>query len=176
MDEWEALHQGTGREGIDSPSHFDLRGLRQIARLNQPSRPEPPPPEPSPPESPPPEPRSSPPKFPRRALVRPYTRTGGRTRPRQELALEALVMTTARGLGYAAMASPEERFICELCVEAYSIAEIAAYARLPIGVVKVIVDDLSTAGAVEIRQPGLVLADSSSYHFMSRLLEGLRSL
>ena len=72
--------------------------------------------------------------------------------------------------------SPEQRFICDLCVDVHSVAEIAAFARLPLGVVKVLVDDLSEARAVEIQRPGFVLADQGSRDFMQRILNGLRSL
>jgi len=109
-------------------------------------------------------------------LVRPYARTGGRTKPARELALEALVVTTERGRRYEGVESPEQRFICDLCVDVHSVAEIAAFARLPLGVVKVLVDDLSRVGAVEIRRPGFVLDDKGSQEFMQRILNGLRSL
>lgn len=190
VDEWEELHQGTDREGLDSPARFDLRGIGRVVQLSQrvPTAPTAPTvPQRSPVGDSSRTEASSEPeaadhgsvqnsKITRRTLVRPYARTGGRTRPRQELALEALVMTTEQGLDDTTMSSPEERFVCRLCVETYSIAEIAAHARLPLGVVKVVVDDLATAGAVVVRQPGNVLDDRHSYSFLTRLLEGLRSL
>ncbi|MEU3274674.1 DUF742 domain-containing protein [Saccharomonospora sp. NPDC006951] len=117
-----------------------------------------------------------PPRFEHRSLVRPYARTGGRTRPAQELNLDTLVSTSASGRRYEAAETPEKQFICDLCAEVRSIAEIAAYARLPLGVVKVIVDDLARAGAVDIHQTGFVLTDRSSQDFMSRILDGLRAL
>ncbi|PWV78588.1 Protein of unknown function [Prauserella marina] len=120
--------------------------------------------------------QQEPPRFEHRSLVRPYARTGGRTRPAQELNLDTLVSTSASGRRYEAAETPEKQFICDLCVEVRSIAEIAAYARLPLGVVKVIVDDLARAGAVDIHQTGFVLTDRSSQDFMSRILDGLRAL
>ncbi len=151
MDDWAALHQGTGREEFDAPGRFDLTGLPKLVR-------------------------AEPVRQPRRSLVRPYARTGGRTRPGQELALESLVWTTAAGRRHEGVVSVEQRFICDLCVESRSVAEVAAYVHLPLGVVKVIVADLADAGAVEIHHPGLLVADRSSLDFMSRLLEGLRAL
>ncbi|WP_007027775.1 DUF742 domain-containing protein, partial [Saccharomonospora iraqiensis] len=117
-----------------------------------------------------------PPRFTHRSLVRPYARTGGRTRPANELALEALVATTERGRRYEGVQSPEQRYVCDLCVEVHSVAEIAAFAKLPLGVVKIVVDDLAEVGAVDLQQPGFVLSDRDSRDFMERILTGLRAL
>lgn len=201
-DEWAALNQPTDREGFDSPDRFDLSGLSQVTQLARRLRQQPtaapghtgaagragpaghlPPPsaaQPSTAQPPPPpaQPRTAqpPPHFTHRSLVRPYARTGGRTRPSTELALEALVVTTDRGRRYEGVVSPEQRFICDLCVDVHSVAEIAAFARLPLGVVKVLVDDLSTVGSLQIRRPGFVLADQDSRDFMERILDGLKAL
>ncbi|PXY20182.1 DUF742 domain-containing protein [Prauserella flavalba] len=155
VDAWDALHQGTGREGFDSPERFDLTSLPKLTRR---------------------EPVRGPARFEHRSLVRPYARTGGRTRPGQDLQLESLVATSERGRRYLGAATTVQRFICDLCVEVRSVAEVAAYSRLPLNVAKVIVDDLAAAGAVEIQQPGMLLTDRSSRDFMSRILEGLRAL
>lgn len=117
-----------------------------------------------------------PPRFTHRSLVRPYARTGGRTRPANDLALEALVATTERGRRYEGVQSPEQRYVCDLCVEVHSVAEIAAFAKLPLGVVKIVVDDLAEVGAVDLQQPGFVLSDRDSRDFMERILTGLRAL
>lgn len=114
-----------------------------------------------------------------RSLVRPYARTGGRVAPATNLQLESLVSAYDVGgaMASGAVASTMQRFICDLCAEDIkSIAEIAAYARLPLGVVKVIVSDLADAGAVSIQQPGMVAGDRSSQAFMERILEGLKAL
>ncbi|MCP2235627.1 DUF742 domain-containing protein [Prauserella halophila] len=114
-----------------------------------------------------------------RSLVRPYARTGGRVAPATDLQLESLVSAydVAGAIASGAVASTMQRFICDLCAEEVkSIAEIAAYARLPLGVVKVIVSDLADAGAVSIQRPGMVTGDRSSQAFMERILEGLKSL
>lgn len=114
-----------------------------------------------------------------RSLVRPYARTGGRVAPATDLQLESLVSAydVAGATASGAVASTVQRFICDLCTEEIkSIAEIAAYARLPLGVVKVIVSDLADAGAVAIQRPGRVTGDRSSQAFMERILEGLKAL
>ncbi|WP_197318804.1 DUF742 domain-containing protein [Saccharomonospora sp. NB11] len=185
VDEWEALNKPTDREAFDQPSKFDLSSVSGVTQLARRVRdqsgstlPAGGPRAARPPAGVPAQPRTAtaPPHFTHRSLVRPYARTGGRTKPAKDLALEALVVTTESGRRYEGVVSPEQRFICDLCVDVHSVAEIAAFARLPLGVVKVLVDDLSETRAVEIQRPGFVLADRGSRDFMQRILNGLRSL
>jgi hypothetical protein len=110
------------------------------------------------------------------SLVRPYTRTGGRTRPDYDLAIEALVSTSDRGMGRDAAVLPEHRSICGLCVDTRSVAEIAAHLRLPLGVVRVLIGDMASMGLVLIHQGGLVVGDRPSIEFLERVLSGLRRL
>ncbi len=108
--------------------------------------------------------------------VRPYTRTGGRTRSDHNLALEALVSTSDDGRRYRGVRSIEHRRICDLCLDTRSVAEIAAHLRLPLGVVKVLVGDMADLGLVLIHQTELILGDQTSREFMERVLAGLRAL
>ncbi|WP_229371731.1 DUF742 domain-containing protein [Umezawaea beigongshangensis] len=110
------------------------------------------------------------------SLVRPYTRTGGRTRPDYDLAIEALVSTSERGLERDAAVLPEHRSICGLCIDTRSVAEIAALMRLPLGVARVLIGDMAGAGLVLIHQGGLVVGDRPSIDFLERVLSGLRRL
>ncbi|MGW4832417.1 DUF742 domain-containing protein [Amycolatopsis japonica] len=180
---WDSLYQGTEREAFDSPSRFELSSISTV----MPRRPPAPPPEPVPPmpspirQSPPPRPTDVAPASvylppASGSRVRPYTRTGGRTRTAHDLALEALVSTSEGGRRYRGVRTPEHRQICDLCLDTRSIAEIAAHLRLPLGVVKVLVGDMADAGLVLIHQTELILGDSSSRAFMERVLQGLRAL
>ncbi|GAA3847974.1 DUF742 domain-containing protein [Saccharothrix violaceirubra] len=110
------------------------------------------------------------------SLVRPYTRTGGRTRPDYDLAIEALVSTSERGLERDAAVLPEHRSICGLCTDTRSVAEVAAHLRLPLGVVRVLIGDMASMGLVLIHQGGLVVGDRPSIDFLERVLSGLRRL
>ncbi|GGP34970.1 DUF742 domain-containing protein [Saccharothrix coeruleofusca] len=110
------------------------------------------------------------------SLVRPYTRTGGRTRPDYDLAIEALVSTSERGLERDAAVLPEHRSICGLCTDTRSVAEVAAHLRLPLGVVRVLIGDMASMGLVLIHQGGLVVGDRPSIEFLERVLSGLRRL
>jgi hypothetical protein len=110
------------------------------------------------------------------SLVRPYTRTGGRTRPDYDLAIEALVSTSDRGLERDAAVLPEHRSICGICTDTRSVAEVAAHLRLPLGVVRVLIGDMASMGLVLIHQGGLVVGDRPSIDFLERVLSGLRRL
>ena len=110
------------------------------------------------------------------SLVRPYTRTGGRTRPDYDLAIEALVSTSDRGRLPEAAVLPEHRSICGLCLDTRSVAEVAAHLRLPLGVARVLIGDMAGMGLVLIHQSGMVVGDRPSIEFMERVLSGLRRL
>ncbi|WP_181776973.1 DUF742 domain-containing protein [Amycolatopsis pittospori] len=193
---WDSLYQGTEREAFDSPSRFELSSISTVMPRRPTAPPEPVPtiPTPSPVASPlsapspirqsPPRPASSAGSAPASVYlppasgsrVRPYTRTGGRTRTAHDLALEALVSTSDDGRRYRGVRTIEHRQICDLCLDTRSIAEIAAHLRLPLGVVKVLVGDMADAGLVLIHQTELIMGDSSSRAFMERVLQGLRAL
>ena len=110
------------------------------------------------------------------SLVRPYTRTGGRTRSDYDLAIEALVSTSDRGKAPDAAVLPEHRSICGLCLDTRSVAEVAAHLRLPLGVARVLIGDMAGMGLVLIHQSGMVVGDRPSIEFMERVLSGLRRL
>ncbi len=77
-------------------------------------------------------------------LVRPYAMTGGRTRPRYQLAIEALVSTTADPMHLSGLL-PEHQRICTLCREVKSVAEVSALLSMPLGVARILVADLAEA-------------------------------
>src|SRR6266498_493507 len=110
------------------------------------------------------------------SLVRPYTRTGGRSRSDYDLAIEALVSTSERGKAPDAAVLPEHRSICGLCLDTRSVAEVAAHLRLPLGVARVLIGDMAGMGLVLIHQSGMVVGDRPSIEFMERVLSGLRRL
>ncbi|MGY0018915.1 DUF742 domain-containing protein [Streptomyces sp. cg35] len=110
-------------------------------------------------------------------LVRPYAMTGGRTRPRYQLAIEALVHTTAQPHQLQGQL-PEHQRICNLCREIKSVAEISALLTIPLGVARILVADLAEAGLVAIHQPG---GDENAggqpdVTLLERVLSGLRKL
>lgn len=116
------------------------------------------------------------------ALVRPYAVTRGRTRPRLEIAMEALVETTVRGRA----ANPnkggqgrETQYIAALCDgRVQSLAEIAARMQLPLGVARVLIADMAADGLVAVYEPTSLedAPDAVGTELLERVLSGLRRL
>ncbi|MEJ2862053.1 DUF742 domain-containing protein [Actinomycetospora flava] len=105
--------------------------------------------------------------------VRPYTITGGRTRTQVTLAIETLVQT-ASALDVPTTAMPEEqRAICRLCVMPISVAEVSARVDLPLGVTRVVLDDMARGGLVVLHLPS---DDRPSRELLERVLDGLQRL
>lgn len=115
-----------------------------------------------------------------RSLVRPYTVTGGRTATRYDLAVEALVVATADGPSDTPGRLPEARAICELCRECRSVAEIAAHLAVPLGVARVLVEDVAEEGLVHVYQTaseqGAHVEGRPDRAVLERVLGGLREL
>ncbi|WP_240137112.1 DUF742 domain-containing protein [Streptomyces sp. MUM 178J] len=85
-------------------------------------------------------------------LVRPYTVSGGRTRPTATLELLSLVMATG-SVPPRAQLGPEHVTALALCGGPTSVAEVAACLRLPAAIAKVVLSDLMDCGAVTARAP-----------------------
>jgi hypothetical protein len=110
-------------------------------------------------------------------LIRPYAMTGGRTRPRYQLAIEALVSTTAAPERVVTLL-PEHQRICNLCLDIKSVAEISALLSMPLGVARILVADLAESGLVAIHQPaaGGESGGTPDVTLLERVLSGLRKL
>lgn len=183
-DGWDALHRAVDRDGVDQPHRFDIGGNRPWLFPRDEQQPQPSPrhaaPQPRAEDSRPPSRPSSDPDAPlmtpRRSLVRPYTRTGGRTRADYDLAIETLISTTEQGRSNRGAAITEHRSICELCTRPRSVAEVAAHLALPLGVAKVLLADMANIGLVQIHEAGVLIGDGPSLEFMERVLSGLRAL
>ena len=108
-------------------------------------------------------------------LVRPYTVTGGRTQPRYKLPLEALVTSTVYEPRDLSVLAPECQAILQFCVDWRSVAEISAVLRIPLGVARILVADMSADGLVRIQQRD----DSEGrpdMNLLERVLSGLRKI
>ncbi|GAA0514056.1 hypothetical protein Ade02nite_49220 [Paractinoplanes deccanensis] len=116
------------------------------------------------------------------ALVRPYAVTRGRTRPKLEIALEALVETTVRGRSgiRGGQGGSEHQYIAAMCDggRVQSLAEIAARMQLPLGVARVIVADMAHDGLVAVYEPTSLEdeTDAVGTELLERVLSGLRRL
>ncbi|WP_394430058.1 DUF742 domain-containing protein [Streptomyces sp. SGAir0957] len=172
--------QGQGQPGAHdgSRNRYNFPSTPSHARPRQPGPYDQPPAPRIQPVQPQPRPDASPaPAAKNNPLVRPYAMTGGRTRPRYQLAIEALVHTTAQPHQLQGQL-PEHQRICQLCREIKSVAEISALLTIPLGVARILVADLAEAGLVAIHQPG---GDESAggqpdVTLLERVLSGLRKL
>jgi hypothetical protein len=109
-----------------------------------------------------------------RRRVRPYAMTGGRTRPtHDDLELEALVSTTSVGERTPTL-TVEQRAIAALCHDLLSIAEVSARLHLPLGVIRVLVDDMADEHLVIVYRPAHA-GDRPDLALLERVLHGLRT-
>ncbi|PZH14245.1 DUF742 domain-containing protein [Streptomyces sp. NTH33] len=114
-------------------------------------------------------------------LVRPYAMTGGRTKSGPDgvrFDLISLVTLTpgAPGTDGDAALGPEHRFMIELCrTETQSVAELAAGADLPVGVVRVLLGDLLELGRVTVSRP-VPPAQLPDERILREVIAGLRAL
>lgn len=109
-------------------------------------------------------------------LVRPYTITSGRTpEDSARLDLSTQVMTL-RSEQEPAGLGPEHRAIVRLCRQPVSIAEIAVYVKIPLGVVRVLCGDLIDRGLVITRSPTHDPVKAPDLETLQAVLDGLIKL
>jgi hypothetical protein len=154
----------------DIDPDIGLTGAR-FGRVRGREDPDPPPQQPEPvlahdAAEPPPEPAMPPPDL---SLVRPYVLTHGRTW--SELPVETLVSAVE---GACSPASAAHQAVVEQCREPRSVAEVGALLGVPLGVARVLVDDLTGSGAVAVH--ATVGAGGPDRALLERVLAGLRRL
>ncbi|WP_371780232.1 DUF742 domain-containing protein [Streptosporangium subroseum] len=108
-------------------------------------------------------------------LIRPYAVTGGRTAPRIQLALEALVSSATLASVDISTLSTEYQAIISLSRQVRSVAELSALLRMPLGVTRVLIADMAAEGLVQLHQPQLD-AGKPDLNLLERVLSGLRRL
>jgi Protein of unknown function (DUF742) len=111
------------------------------------------------------------------SVTRPYTITGGRTRPvgDEEIEVETLVWTTSMAVSSPPTMSAHWRSVADMCQEVISVAEVAARLGVPIGVARVLVGDMARAGLVSLQRPRHA-SDHPDIGLLERVLYGLRQL
>jgi hypothetical protein len=110
------------------------------------------------------------------AIVRPYTRTGGRTQASLNLPLEALIVTTTRGGAPERYGHPDHREIAVLCRDVRSVAEVAALIGVPLGVARILIADMAAMGLVTVHNQTLSPDGEPDLALLERVLSGLRRL
>jgi hypothetical protein len=109
------------------------------------------------------------------SLVRPYAVTGGRTRPRYDLAVEALVTAAPYPPRDVGGLTPEYRAIMDLCRSARSVAEVSALLKIPLGVARVLIADMCLEGLLRLHQ-ARPSGEQPDLRLLERVLSGLRNL
>jgi hypothetical protein len=110
---------------------------------------------------------------------RPYTVTGGRTRPaHDDLELETLVQTVTGVEEQLPGLGREQRSIAALCREGVSVAEISARLDLLLGVTRVLVGDMAVQGVVLLHRPQATItdADPPPVELLEKVLDGLKNI
>lgn len=108
-------------------------------------------------------------------IVRPFTLTSGRTKPKVDLPVEATLHLEphAHGKSWPNAAISKVIDVCHL----RSVAEVSALVAMPIGVVRVLLGDLVEAGHVVVQA---TITDHSSHDerrdLIERTLRGLRAI
>jgi hypothetical protein len=106
--------------------------------------------------------------------LRPFLLTSGRVAGEDSIAIETQVVTTDQGRTAAARLGFESRDIVSLCGDPLSVAEIAARLSLHLGVVRVLVGDLSAEGHLSVYLPN---ADApTDVDTLLRVIRGLRAI
>jgi hypothetical protein len=109
------------------------------------------------------------------SLVRPYTVTGGRTRPRYDLPIEALISAAPYPRRDITTLTPEYKAIIDLCRNWRSVAEVSALLRLPLGVTRVLIADMAHEGLLRVHQSPFA-EGQPDLQLLERVLSGLRKL
>ena len=125
-----------------------------------------------------------PPEVTRSSLaVRPFLLTAGRVAgagfaaggaDQGPLPLETQVVSTTQGLDALVGLTFEQHAIVDACRVPQSLAELAARLRLHLNVVRVIADDLRTAGQLTVYAPQANTAQDTSV--LRRVIDGLRAV
>jgi hypothetical protein len=112
-------------------------------------------------------------------VVRPYAVTGGRTEPGDGEVFDLLAIVVATGRPPAAAGTdrltPEHQRILDLCGQQITVADLAAGTALPVGVVRVLLADLTLRGEITVvrQRPADQRSDNN---VLQEILNGLRAL
>jgi hypothetical protein len=102
--------------------------------------------------------------------------TGGRTHPSGARHFDLLdVVARSPMQAHRSSDNPERARILDLCIIPITVAELAAAVRLPLGVVRVLLDDLVREGLIDIRTmaPRGRVTDT---RLLQKVLDGLHAL
>ncbi len=109
-------------------------------------------------------------------LVRPFTLTGGRTRPsRADFTLITLVTAVDPPPPAAVRLQPEHLRILRHCARPVAVAELAAHLDLPVSVIVIMLCDLLEAGRITVHPPREV-SGAPDMELLQKVRDGLARL
>jgi hypothetical protein len=109
-------------------------------------------------------------------VVRPYALTRGRTPPSaKSFDLFTLIVATGTQAPYTADLGPEHRRLLALVGRARPVVEVASDVDLPLGVIRLLLDDLLTHGLILARSPSSA-ADFTEAGLLQEVIKGLQAL
>lgn len=108
-------------------------------------------------------------------LIRPYVITNGRELPQgTAFTMTTLVTATEEGLNSRVL-TPESRRILDLCSGGYlSVVEVAGHTKLPLGVVRILLTELTESGFMTARAP-VPVAQRADEKLLQDVLSGLKA-
>jgi hypothetical protein len=110
-------------------------------------------------------------------LVRPFTLTGGRTRPsRADFTLITTVTAVDPPPPTAARPQPEQLRILRRCDRPLAVAELAAHLDLPVSVIVIMLCDLLEAGLITVHPPHPVSPRTPDLDLLQKVRDGLGRL
>lgn len=109
-------------------------------------------------------------------VVRPYVRTGGRSRADLDLRMETLLTACAADGTPAWAVTPDLARVRDLCRSPVSVAEISAYMQAPLGVARILISDAVAAGLVLIHETTTPGDMRPSMDLLERVHRGLLEL
>jgi hypothetical protein len=110
-------------------------------------------------------------------LVRPFTLTGGRTRPsRADFTLITTVTAVDPPPSSAARPQPEQLRILRRCDRPIAVAELAAHLDLPVSVVVIMLCDLLEEGLITAHPPHPVSPRTPDLDLLQKVRDGLGRL
>jgi hypothetical protein len=108
-------------------------------------------------------------------VARPYTVTGGRTRPRGERQFDLIDIVVATGAqarrGFSP--GPEHSHILGLCQRPTVVADLTAAVRLPLGLVRVLLGDLLYEDLISVSKQTQPVTDR---RLLQKVLDALKAL
>jgi len=105
--------------------------------------------------------------------VRPYVLTRGRTRTRHHLYVHTLISVDRFSQVAADRLAPEARRLYErAAMSPESVAELSAHCGVSLGVTRVLLEDLASAGRIHINAE--TYASPFDQHLLKRVIDGLR--